>query len=299
MATHAVADTPQEISSKSATEVRKGTLPAYATEMADFHQAFADDLHQLVDLIPLPATARVLDVGSGDGFYTGLLAQRLGPSGCVVALDVNRAFLKLARRQPTGSCRVALVQGKLRDFPAEEKFDVVWCAQSLYSLSEPTRALQDMARLVKPGGIVAILENDTLHHLLFPWPVQLELTLRTAEYAVLQEESPHPDKYYVGRRLWSLLAEAGLQPEGFQTQCCHRHAPLSKPLERFLTAYLHRLGERVAPRLEAEMAREFRSLISPRSSDFLLSQPHFTVGLLNVLAWGRKPQEPAASISPK
>ena len=230
-------------------------------------------------------------MGSGDGFYTDELADRLDPTGCVVALDVNRAFLRLARRQTTARCRVAFVQGRLRDFPAEEKFDVVWSAQSLYSLPEPVSALRDMARLTKPGGLVAILENDSLHHLLLPWPIHIELAVRTAEYAALQDETEHADKYYVGRRLWALLAEAGLQPEGFQTQCIHRHAPLSPSLERFVTAYLHRLGERVAPRLNPTTAREFQALISPCGSDFLLHQPHAAIGMVNLLAWGRKPED--------
>ena len=269
------------------------TLPAYADQMAAFHRAFAGELRAIVAGLPMSPQMRVLDVGCGDGFYMGLLAERLSDEGCVVGLDINEAFLKLAGEQPAlreARCRAELVAGELSELPIEpQSCDLVWCAQSLYSLPEPVSALRQMARAVKPGGLVAVLENDTLHQVLLPWPSELELALRGAEFVALTHETRRPGKFYVGRRLPAVFAAAGLEPLSFRTQCIDRAAPLDKDLEAFLQSYLQRLAERVTPYLDEHFARDFSDRLDPAGQNCLLREPHFTMSWLNVLAVGRRP----------
>jgi SAM-dependent methyltransferase len=76
-------------------------------------------------------------------------------------------------------------------------FDAVWCAQSPFSLREPVDAVTRMARAVKPGGLVAVLEDDTLHQVLLPWPVDVELAVRKAEWESFREEADHPDLHLI------------------------------------------------------------------------------------------------------
>jgi ubiquinone/menaquinone biosynthesis C-methylase UbiE len=88
----------------------------------------------------------------------------------VVAVDLSHNYLELARRatRPTPG-RVGFVAGRLEALPFDDDtFDLVWCAQSLYSLPEPVEALRQMRRVVRPGGVVAVLENDTLHQVILP-----------------------------------------------------------------------------------------------------------------------------------
>ena len=74
--------------------------------------------------------------------------------------------------------RVRFVQGDFRRLPSDDdRFDLVWCAQSLYSLPDPLEALQKMRQKTKPGGFVAVIENDEFHHVLLPWPIEIELAL--------------------------------------------------------------------------------------------------------------------------
>ena len=42
-------------------------------------------------------------------------------------------------------------------------------------------ALRHLVRVTKPGGVVAVLEADTLHHVILPWPIEVELAARAAE----------------------------------------------------------------------------------------------------------------------
>jgi ubiquinone/menaquinone biosynthesis C-methylase UbiE len=278
------------------------SLPDYAPQIAAFHAAFGGELRDVVSTLPLAPEMQVLDVGCGDGFYTALLAERLQSPGGVTGLDVNEAYLEQARRRLASHevrCRVEFRLGDLITLArGGEQFDFVWCAQNLFSLPEPVSALSQMAAAVRPGGIVAVLENDTLHQLLLPWPSHLEIALRTAELAAFADETSAPSKFYIGRRLPQVLAAAGLEPQFFRTQCLDRSGPLDGPLEEFLVHYLNRLSRRVAGRLKASVASDFAALIDPAAPTWLLRQPHFTLSWLNVLAWGRKPAPAGTAAGP-
>lgn len=278
------------------TDSTNGGLPEYAAELADFHRAFARELTVLVDLLPVCRGGRILDAACGDGFYLTLLARELEPQ-LLVGLDSNAACLDLASHATEGLNvhPVALVQGTLETFPSDPEFDLVWCAQSLFSLPDPLEALKQMAAIVRPGGMVAVLENDTLHQALLPLPSHLELAVRTAEREALTAESDEPEQYYVGRRLPALLSEAGLTSVSFRTQAIDRMAPLDCPLERFFEAYLRRLLDRVSKRLPIEQINELREWLLPTGSSYLLHQPHFSMSWFNVLAWGRRPFGPLRS----
>jgi hypothetical protein len=145
-----------------------------------------------------------------------------------------------------------------------------------------------MARVLRPGGIAAVLENDTLHQVFLPWPVHLELPLRAAELRFL-EESQNSSKYYVGRRLPAQLAAAGLEPSRFTTHAFDRQAPLGEAEHALLQGYLEEVAKRVGPYLDAPLVQALRQLVDPESSHHLLGQPYLTMTWVNVLALGRKP----------
>jgi ubiquinone/menaquinone biosynthesis C-methylase UbiE len=275
------------------TRTAKGALPAYAAELAAFHRAFAPELKSIVDSLPLSPRMHVLDIGCGDGFYLELLAKRITTPGRVVGLDICPAYLEVARQRfasREGDCEIDFICGNLDDLPRRGmEYDFAWCAQGLFSLPEPVNALREMAAIVRPGGGVAVLENDTLHQLLLPWPDHLELALRTAEFRALSDQSTHAGKYYVGRRLPAVFAAAGLEPLGFMTQCIDRQAPLDESLERFLQAYLARLARRVDPYIDRSIAYEFSRILDPHNDAYLLRQPYLTLSWLNMLAWGKRP----------
>jgi ubiquinone/menaquinone biosynthesis C-methylase UbiE len=263
-------------------------LPAYDSQLVAFHSSFERELQGIVNELPLRADMCVLDAACGDGFYTRLLAQRLGPAGFVAGADINRAYLCEARERATGTTSDFVVAALDRlPFPADT-FDVVWCAQSLYSLPDPVVAISHMARVLRPGGLVVVLESDTLHQVFLPWPVSLELPLRAAELRSLQEGSRNSSKYYVGRRLPAILAAAGLEPLRMTTHVFDRQAPLCEAEQSLLQGYLEQVAERVTPHLDAALLEDLRALVDPRSPQHLLEQPHLTMSWLNVLAFGRK-----------
>ena len=268
------------------------SLPRYDQQLSAFHRAFRRELEAIVRALPVCADMRVLDLACGDGFYTRLIAERLGPNGCITGADISLAYLAEAGEAAIRETRCAKIDFVAASFDRLPfpggVFDLVWCAQSLYTLPDPVAAVSHIARVLRPGGLVVVLENDTLHQVLLPWPVHLELPLRAAELRAFLEKGHNSSKYYVGRRLPAILAAAGLEPLRMTTYAFDRQAPLGTAERELLQKYLEEVAGRVAPYLDTVLLQEFQRLLDPGSPEHLLGQPHLTMTWLNVLACGRK-----------
>jgi ubiquinone/menaquinone biosynthesis C-methylase UbiE len=268
------------------------TLPAYASMLAAYHHAYAPELQAIIDALPLRPGDRVLDMACGDGTYAPWIASRIGNRGMVVAADISLDYLRLAQQhagEDAVADRIHLTVADVDRLPfADDGFDAVWCAQSLYDFPDLLQALQEMRRVVRRGGYVAVLENDRLHHLLLPWPAKLELALRQAELQALTREAQRPEKFYVGRRLRHLFCLAGLQQCHKRTYATNRQAPLGQDEQAFLRSYLHRLQQRVESYLDPDMRGQLATLINPNSARSLLNRPDITVTCVDHLIWGVK-----------
>lgn len=270
------------------------SLPAYNNQLEAYHRAFTAELKQIIADLPLKAGDRALDLACGDGFYTRLLAERVGARGLAVGVDSLPDYLAVASSQPDGRpgapARIEYVTGDVGALPlAYGAFDLVWCAQSLYSLPDPVAALARMREMARPGGVVAVLENDSLHDLMLPWPASVEMLVRNAEYAAHAQGEEDAEKFYVGRNLWAICHGAGLQPLKLKTYAFDRQAPLGAAEREFLTSHLQRLLERVAPQLEAKDCGRVRALIDPQSAESILQCPNLTLTSLNTVLWGMRP----------
>lgn len=262
-------------------------LPSYAGRLLDLHEAHAAELRLIIDALPPLSGQHVLDVACGDGTFSRLMAER---GASVEGLDVNPSYLELARRRG-GSSNPRFVQGDALALPHPERvFDGAFCAQSFYSIETPEGVLAEMRRVVRPGGWVAVLENDTLHRMLLPWPPKLEMKLRLAEHEALSHQKGGGSKFYIGRHLIATMEQAGLcdvQERSFTT---HRQSPIDPRERSFLQDYLEELLKRVRFHLEEDDYAELRQLTEPASDAYLLDAPNFSVTYLDMLAVGKTPQ---------
>ena len=104
---------------------------------------------------------RILDVGCGPGFYCAELAAEVGPSGSVVGVDSSKAMLELAGRRCAGHQEVELRRGDAVSLPVDDAtVDGAICVQVLEYLADPTVALAEMHRVLRPGGRVVVWDVD-------------------------------------------------------------------------------------------------------------------------------------------
>ncbi len=106
--------------------------------------------------------AVVLDIGSGPGNITRGLARATGETGLVVGVDVSRAMLARAVRG-TKAPQVVYTRADAAKPPfSDGAFDAVVSSACLHLLPDPWAALDEMQRLLRPGGRLALTAPATL-----------------------------------------------------------------------------------------------------------------------------------------
>jgi ubiquinone/menaquinone biosynthesis C-methylase UbiE len=150
----------------------------------------------------------LLDVGCGPGTITVDLARRVAP-GRVLGLDVSDAPLgearDLAAREGV-AVEFAVGDTYALDLP-DGSFDVVHAHQVLQHLTDPVAALREMARVCRPGGLLAVRDVDYATFVWFPDDGGLDRWL-DLYHRVARRNDAEPD---AGRRLLSWAHAAGLR----------------------------------------------------------------------------------------
>ncbi|WP_168219457.1 class I SAM-dependent methyltransferase [Limnoglobus roseus] len=240
---------------------------------AAFHAAFRDDLFAIVDALPGVAGGTVLDVPCGDGFYARRLAARAGARGHVTAVDADGTALGRARRalRGAGNATVRAADAYRLPFP-DAAFDVAWSAESLVSL-DPARAVGEMARVVRPGGVVAVLEVDEFHHVVLPWPSAVEVSLPAAVRAAAAARYGDGEGASPARRLRAVLRTAGLGPVHRRTYPFDRAAPFDGRTAAFVGRHFAFLRAFAYPHLPPDARAAFDRATDPDGADALLRRP--------------------------
>ena len=158
-------------------------------------------------LLPhLTPDAKILDVGCGPGTITAGLADRV-PQGHVTGLDAAQEVIEQAREVAGDRANLDFATGDVYalDYP-DDAFDVVQAHQVLQHLGDPVRALREMRRVTKPGGLVAVRDGDFGG---MTWYPQLPILdeWRTLYKRVARGNGGEPDG---GRRVHVWAREAGL-----------------------------------------------------------------------------------------
>jgi demethylmenaquinone methyltransferase/2-methoxy-6-polyprenyl-1,4-benzoquinol methylase len=115
------------------------------------------------DRAELRSGNRALDVCCGTGDLSFELKRRVGEQGEVIGLDFSEQMLELARaKERSAGLPVSFVRGNALDLPFKDGFfDAVTVGFGIRNVVDQEGALREMARVVRPGGKVVILEITT------------------------------------------------------------------------------------------------------------------------------------------
>lgn len=103
---------------------------------------------------------QVLDIAGGTGDMAQAFAKQVGPTGCVVHTDINLAMLRQGRDRLTDQgVLLPTSVGDAEQLPfTDQRFNLVCVAFGLRNMTHKDRALREMARVLKPGGKLLVLE---------------------------------------------------------------------------------------------------------------------------------------------
>jgi len=192
---------------------------------------------RFLKFVPVRSGERVLEVGCGTGVVVRDLAGLVGRRGEVVGVDASRRLLDRARalsRETARHTRIAWRVADAASLPfAANRFDAALAVTVILHVADPLRVVREMARVTRPGGRVAVQDQDFgVVAVTHPERELTERIMRGVAERVYEE--PHS-----GRRLPGLLRAAGLVDVRLRTDVYQ-----DTTLEPWTKTFLERRAER-------------------------------------------------------
>lgn len=225
----------------------------------------------------LPATVtRVLDVGSGPGVASAVLAEAF-PEAEVVAVDGTAHLLERARARGGGrvTTRLAELPGDIDSLPDA---DLVWASRVVHHVGDQQAALTALARRLRPGGLLAISEGGLPHRFL-PRDIGIGRPGLQARMDAAQEEwfaamrAGLPDATATVEDWPALLTRAGLTEPATRSFLTEQRPPLAAATREMLHGHLSRFRDTLADALDAEDRATLEKLLDPDAPTGIRHRP--------------------------
>ena len=269
------------------TSDRSAVIDAQIKSLEEANPLREPILRAIITALQLPPGSHGLDIGCGIGLQTSLLAEATGPAGRVTGLDISPELLAYAQnrvRSLAGADRITFREGDMRSLPLpENSFDWAWSADCVgYPAGDLLPVLKEIARVVRPGGQVALLAWTSQQ--LLPGHTLLEARLNAtcSAYAPFFQ-GKSPESYYPRVLRW--FSEAGLTDAVARTFVRDIQAPLSIEYRIALISLFEMLWTESAA-TEADRL-VYRRLCQAESPDCVLDLPEYYAFFTYTLFSGR------------
>jgi ubiquinone/menaquinone biosynthesis C-methylase UbiE len=237
-----------------------------------------------------------LDAGCGIGLITQLLSEAISPAGHVTGLDLSPHYLNYARTVTKNlnlSGQISFQEGDVNKLPFDDdSFDWVWSMDTIWPgpkemgcpSEDPFSMVKELARVVKPGGTVAILFWSS-QKLLPGYPL-LEARLNTTSHATAPfRPGMTPEQHVLRGLAW--LRDTGLVELGAHTFVADVFAPLDDSIRDALLITLQMFWADVEEEVSQEDWTEYNRLCQPGSPDFILENPDYYAFLTYTMFRGK------------
>jgi ubiquinone/menaquinone biosynthesis C-methylase UbiE len=266
---------------------------SYLSMAARIHRVTEPAIRSAICALELPPGSRGLDAGCGVGTHTLWLAEAVSPGGHVTGVDISRECLARAEEtaRSNGLAKVVSFQyGDMNDLPFDDDaFDWAWNVDTLWPVAgkDPRPLVNELARVVKPGGTIAILFWSS-QRLLPGYPL-LEARLN-ATYAANfpYTDDAKPELHILRALRW--LQGAGLEEAEVRTFVADIQAPLDDTARKALMASFQMFWGKAKPEVTPEDWASFQRLCQPESPDFILNLPDYYAFITYSLFYGKLPK---------
>nr|WSW65402.1 class I SAM-dependent methyltransferase [Streptomyces sp. NBC_00995] len=218
-----------------------------------------------------PKVGRILDIGSGPGVISCLLAEAF-PDAEVVAVDGTPALLRRTRDRADRLGIGDRVTTLHADIPAGlavlGQADLIWAGNTLHHMGDQRSVLAGFAALLNPGGAVALVEGGLQSRQLprdlgFGRP-GLEARMEAAHAEAFEEmRAELPDATRENEDWAALFAAVGLAPQGTRSFLLDLPAPLGDVARDHVIAEFARRRDGLGDRLDAEDNAALDRLLDP------------------------------------
>ncbi|QGZ51815.1 methyltransferase domain-containing protein [Streptomyces sp. QHH-9511] len=232
---------------------------------------YAEAADWLATLVPAVGVRRILDVGSGPGVLTSLLAEAF-PAAEAVAVDGTAPLLERARARAEArglGDRVSTLHAELPGAIGDlGEADLIWAGNSLHHIGDQRAALAAFAGRLRPGGLMVLIEGGLPgRHL--PWNqgigrpgLEARLDALNAEWfgqmrAALPDVKEEVDDWR------ALLLAAGLTPAGTRTFLADAPAPVSPVVREQVVAHFERQSSAYGEHLADDDRAALDRLLDP------------------------------------
>jgi ubiquinone/menaquinone biosynthesis C-methylase UbiE len=261
----------------------------YIRMLEVFHPLRESILRSAIEMLQLPAGSQGLDAGCGIGLPSLLLAESVGPDGHVTGLDVSAAFLNYAKdvvEQAGLAEQISFREGNINHLPfANKTFDWVWSVDCAgYRTEDPLPLFRELTRVIKPGGILALLCWSS-EKLLPGYPL-LEARLNTTAGGIAPfTMRMQPETHYLRTLKW--MHEVGLTNATGHTVVGNVQAPLHQEIRQALFALFQMRWAEAESEVSQEVWREYQRLCQPESPDCILDLPEYYAFFTYTMFYGK------------
>jgi ubiquinone/menaquinone biosynthesis C-methylase UbiE len=243
----------------------------------------------IVQSLDLPKSSHGLDAGCGIGLPALSLVESVGADGRITGLDIDPGLLVYAEelvKQAGLSGRIRFQEGDVNRLPfAADNFNWAWSADCIgYPAWEGMSALQELVRVVKPGGNMYILAWSSQQVLPGYALLEARLNASCSSYIPYLKDKL-PEQYFLRAPHW--LRAAGLEEIQARTFVGEVQAPLGGNQRTGLLSLIEMLWQ--PPRVASKDWEKLQRLTNPGSADFILDQPDYYAFFTYTLFTGKLP----------